>query len=194
MKIVGVGVGPGLITEEAICAIENADIIFGSKRAMELAREHIKCKAIILKDYTLKKLPENAVVLSTGDPMLSGLGKFAKNEDEIIPGISSLQLACARLHIDIENISIITAHSRDIEIVKDRFISELGIRKNVFLLPDSSFGILEVARFLNDHGFSKEIAVCQKLGYPDEKIVMGTSQEPPSAETDMYCIMIFSNE
>jgi cobalt-precorrin-7 (C5)-methyltransferase len=194
MKIVGVGAAPGLLTEKAISAIENAQVIFGSKRALELAKEHIKYKASILTDYTLKKLPGNAVVLSTGDPMLSGLGKYAKPEDEIIPGISSLQLACARLHLDIEDISVITAHSRDIEVVKKRLLSELNHGKNVFLLPDSSFGALEVAEFINDHGLLREIAVFQQLGYPDERIVMGTSEEPPSVEIDMYCIVITSNE
>jgi cobalt-precorrin-7 (C5)-methyltransferase len=190
MKIVGVGAGPELLTEEAISAIENAQVIFGSKRALEVAKEHIRCKASILTDYTLNMLPGNAVVLSTGDPMLSGLGKYAKTGDEIIPGISSLQLACARLHLDIEDISVITAHSRDIEVVKRRLLSELDHGKNVFLLPDSSFGASEVAEFLMDHGIFREIVICQHLGYPDERIVMGTSQEPPSVETDMYCIVI----
>jgi len=190
MKIVGVGAGPNLLTEEAISVIGNAQIIFGSKRALELAKDHIKCKASILTDYSLKMLPENAVVLSTGDPMLSGLGKYAKEGDEIISGISSLQLACLRLRLDIEDISVITAHSRDIEVVKKRLISELNRGKNVFLLPDSSFGPFEVAEFLNDHGLLREIAVCQQLGYPDERILMGTSKEPPLIETDMYCIVI----
>src|SRR5659263_279891 len=189
MKIVGVGAGPNLLTEEAISVIGNAQIIFGSKRALELAKDHIKCKASILTDYSLKMLPENAVVLSTGDPMLSGLGKYAKEGDEIISGISSLQLACLRLRLDIEDISVITAHSRDIEVVKKRLISELNRGKNVFLLPDSSFGPFEVAEFLNDHGLLREIAVCQQLGYPDERILMGTSKEPPLIETDMYCIV-----
>jgi cobalt-precorrin-7 (C5)-methyltransferase len=194
MKIVGVGAGPGLLTEEAISAIEDAGVIFGSKRAIDLAKDHIKCNASVLTDYTLKLLPENAVVLSTGDPMLSGLGKYAKAGDEIIPGISSLQLACVRLHLDIEDISVITAHSRDIEVVKDRLLSELDQGNNVFLLPDSSFGVLEVAEFLENQGLLKEIVVCQQLGYPDERIVRGTSKEPPSVKTDMYCVMITSNE
>ena len=193
MKIVGVGAGPDLLTEEAISAIETAQVLFGSKRALELAKEHIKCKASVLTDYTLKGLPGNAVVLSTGDPMLSGLGKYAKAEDKIIPGISSLQLACARLRLDIEDISVITAHSRDIEVVKKRLLSELIRGKNVFLLPDSSFGALEVAEFLNNQGIFREIAVFQQLGYPDERIEVGTSEEPPSVETDMYCVVIISN-
>src|SRR3990172_8100624 len=118
MKIIGVGAGPGLLTKEAIKAIENAKIIFGSRRAVELAKEYIKCKASILTDYTLRNLPADAVVLSTGDPMLSGLGKYARKGDQIIPGISSLQIACARLCLEIDNIAVITAHSRNIMTVK----------------------------------------------------------------------------
>jgi len=65
MKIVGVGAGPGLLTEEAISAIENATVIFGSKRAIALAKEHIGCEVHEITDYTLDSLPGNAVVLST---------------------------------------------------------------------------------------------------------------------------------
>lgn len=190
MKIIGVGAGPDLLTEEAIMAIENAKIIFGSKRAIEMAKAYIKCKVSILTDYTLQKLPEDAVVLSTGDPMLSGLGKYAKKGDEIIPGISSLQLACARLCLEIDNIAVITAHSRDIMIVKERLIIELKNEKNVFLLPDTSFGIKDIADFLKNKGFSKKISVCEKLGYSDERILTGTINEPPVAESDMYCVII----
>ncbi|MCZ7384693.1 MAG: cobalt-precorrin-7 (C(5))-methyltransferase [Candidatus Methanoperedens sp.] len=190
MIIVGVGAGPNLLTQEAISAIESAEIIFGSKRAIELARKHIKCEACELSDYTLKSLPENAVVLSTGDPMLSGLGKYARDGDEIIPGVSSLQLACARLRLDIENLVVISAHSRDIENVKKQLLMELGAGKHVFLLPDSSFGAVEVADFLKSHHLSRRISVCERLGYPDERIDTGTTDKPPHPESDMYCVII----
>jgi cobalt-precorrin-7 (C5)-methyltransferase len=190
MKIIGVGAGPDLLTKEAINAIENARIIFGSKRAIELAKEHIKCDARILIDYTLQKLPENAVVLSTGDPMLSGLGKYAKNTDEIIPGISSLQIACARLRLEIDTIAVISAHSRDIMIAKERLLIELKNGKSVFLLPDPAFGIKEITGFLKNEGFFKKISICEKLGYTDERIVTGTTDEPPVSGSDMYCVII----
>ena len=186
----GVGAAPNLLTGEAISAIENAEIIYGSKRAIELAGKNIKCEAHEISDYTLKSLPENAVVLSTGDPMLSGLGKYAREGDEIIAGISSLQLACARLRLDIEEISVITAHSRDIGSVKIQLASALEDGENVFLLPDSSFGVNEVAGFLHSLGISGRISVCEKLGYPDERIDTGTTGKPPHAETGMYCIVI----
>lgn len=190
MKIVGVGAAPNLLTQEAIDAIKNAEIIFGSKRAIELAKEHLKCEARELKDYTLCSLPENAVVLSTGDPMLSGLGKFASKNDEIIPGISSLQLACARLHLNAENLAVITAHARDIGSVKDEMLAELDDEKNIFLFPDSTFGADEVAVFLASLGLMRQITICERLGYPDERITAGTTANPPIAESGMYCIVI----
>lgn len=190
MKIVGVGAGLNLLTEEAISAIESAKIIFGSKRAIELAKGHIKCETHEITDYTLCSLPEDAVVLSTGDPMLSGLGKFAKKEDEIIPGISSLQLACSRLRIDIENLAVITAHSRDIRAVKNRIISELINGKNVFLLPDPAFGVDEIADLLKSECLFRKISVCEQLSYPDERISAGTTEKPPVAESRLYCVII----
>jgi len=190
MKIVGVGAAPNLLTEEAISAIKNAGVIFGSKRAIELAKEHIRCEAHEITDYTLRSLPENAVVLSTGDPMLSGLGKYAKEGDEIIPGISSLQLACARLRLEIEQLSVITAHARDTGIAKNRLTRELRNGKNVFLLPDPSFGINEIADILSSLGLSRQISVCERLGYPDERVAAGTTENPPCAESDMFCVVI----
>lgn len=192
MKIVGVGAGPGLLTKEAILAIENARVLFGSKRAIDLAKEHITCKAELLTDYTLESLPENAVVLSTGDPMLSGLGKYAKKNDEIIPGISSLQIACAKLCLEIDRTAVITAHSREIKEVKQQFLIELKNEKNIFILPDKSFGIKEIADFVKNNGFQRNLMVCEKLGYPDERIAIGTTDKPPLAISDMYCVVITS--
>ncbi len=190
MKIVGVGAAPNLLTQEAISAIESAEIIFGSARAIEMAKEYIGCETHELSDYTLRSLPENAVVLSTGDPMLSGLGKYARKGDEIIPGVSSLQLACARLHLDIEQFSVITGHAREIGDVKNRLSVELRNGRNVFLLPGSSFGIKEIANFLKSIGLSRQIFVCERLGYPEERIETGSTDEPHHTDSEMYCVVI----
>ncbi|MCZ7358402.1 MAG: cobalt-precorrin-7 (C(5))-methyltransferase [Candidatus Methanoperedens sp.] len=190
MKIVGVGAGPNLLTEEAISAIESAEIIFGSKRAIELAREHKKCETHEITDYKLDSLPENAVVLSTGDPMLSGLGKFAKKYDEVIPGISSLQLACSRLCLDMDNLSVITAHSGESIIVEKRIVEQLREGRKLFILPGRDFGVKEIADVMKSRGLSRKISVCERLAYPDERIVTGTTEEPPSVSSSLYCIVI----
>ncbi len=191
MIVVGVGVGPGMLTEEGIEAIRNASIIYGAKRALELAQKYIACKTSTIKDYkSLHLLPDDAVVLSTGDPMFSGLGKFAGEKDTIIPGISSMQVACARTRVNFTNLTAITAHGRDFEPAKAELVRELKNGRNVFLLPDAKFGSREVAEVLLEMGLSAELYTCENLGYPEERIEKGTPENPPIAETILYGLMV----
>jgi len=191
MIIVGVGVGPDMLTQEAIDVIKSAPVIYSSKRALELASEYINCETREIENYReLQLLPEDAVVLSTGDPMLSGLGKFAGDEDRIIPGISSLQVACARLGVNLTGLAAITAHGRDAALAKETLIQELQLGKDIFLLPDATFGVAEVAAVLRRLQINARIYLCENLGYPDERIVSGTADAPPEIGSDMSCIVV----
>lgn len=191
MIIVGVGVGPNMLTQEAIEAIRCAPIVYGSKRAIELASKYIECEARKIDNYkTLHLLPKDAVVLSTGDPMFSGLGKFAGEGDTIIPGISSLQVACVRLGINLSDLAIITAHGRDPAPAKKVLALELELGKNIFMLPDASFGTAEVASVLRELKINAQIYACEQLGYPDERISNGNVDAPPMAGSGLYCIMV----
>ncbi len=191
MIIVGVGVGPNMLTKEAIEAIRGASIVYGSRRAIELASEYIKCEARKIKNYkTLHLLPKDAVVLSTGDPMFSGLGKFAGKGDTIISGISSIQIACARLGVNLSDLAVITAHGRDPAPAKESLVQELKLGKNIFMLPDASFGTVEVAAVLRELGINAQIYTCEQLGYPDERISAGDVNTPPVFGSELYCIMV----
>lgn len=191
MIIVGVGVGPNMLTEEAIEVISTASEVYGSPRSLELAAKYIAGEGKRIKDYkNLHKLPEDAVVLSTGDPMFSGLGKFAGEGDRIIPGISSLQVACAKTGVDMAGLAVITAHGRDPTPAKKDFLEQINLGKNIFLLPADTFGSIEVAEILKDRGIDASIYVCEKFGYPDERIVRGTADNPPVAESSLHCLMI----
>ncbi len=193
MKIVGVGAGKNLLTSEAIDAIENASVIYGSKRAIELVGDHIKGVCREIKDYSrISELPDDVVVLSTGDPMISGLGRFAKPGDVVIPGISSLQVACARLGIEQTEVAAVTAHARDIDRAMQMILRELKLGKTVFILPDARFDLHEISEFLLDHGFPIPIAVCEQLAYPDERIVVGTTRNPPDSRSNLFAVMIGS--
>jgi cobalt-precorrin-7 (C5)-methyltransferase len=191
MIVVGVGVGPGMLTEEGIKAIRKASVVYGAKRALELAQEYITCEAKTIKDYkSLHLLPADAVVLSTGDPMFSGLGKFAGEKDTVIPGISSMQAACARTKVNLTNLCAITAHGRDFEPAKAELIRELKNGRNIFLLPEETFGSLEVAEVLKELELEAEIYICENLGYPEERIVKGTPENPPIPETILYGLLV----
>jgi cobalt-precorrin-7 (C5)-methyltransferase len=191
MIVVGVGVGPGMLTEEGIKAIRKASVVHGAKRALELAQEYINCEAKTIKDYkSLHLLPADAVVLSTGDPMFSGLGKFAGEKDTVIPGISSMQAACARTKVNLTNLCAITAHGRDFEPAKTELIRELKNGRNIFLLPEETFGSHEVAEVLKELELEAEIYICENLGYPEERIVKGTPENPPIPETNLYGLLV----
>jgi len=193
MKIVGVGAGRNLLTAEAIDTIENASVVYGSKRAIKLAKDHIRCDCHEIEDYKrISELPDGAVVLSTGDPMLSGLGRFAKADDTIVPGISSMQIVSARLKIEQTELAAVTAHARDINRAKEMILSELELGKTVFVLPDARFDLQEVSKFLLDRGFAIPVAVCEQVAYPDERIAVGTTENPPKAMSDLFSVVIGS--
>lgn len=190
MKIVGVGVGPGMLTAEAARAIRNANIVYGSPRAIELAKEYINCQVKKIEDYTgIRALPHKAVVLSTGDPNLSGLGKYAGSNDVVIPGISSLQVACARLKIDLTEVVTVTVHGRNPGPAITAFRQALTSGSTVFLLPSPDFGVDHVASILFNMGLDVPIAVLERLGYPDEHVKVGTAESPPTVNSLLYCIM-----
>ncbi len=187
MIIVGTGAGPGMLTLEGVKAIESAELIYGSKRAIDLVRAHIKpsCSINVIEDYRrLRELPEGAVVLSTGDPMLSGLGYLP---GRVIPGISSLQVACARLKISLLKVVPITVHGRSLD--PEQIASELKRGKCVFLLTDESTDLKGLCSYLEARELKGDVAVMTDLGYPEERIVLASTDAPPRAP-GLSCVMI----
>ncbi|NOR48036.1 MAG: cobalt-precorrin-7 (C(5))-methyltransferase, partial [Methanosarcinaceae archaeon] len=62
--------------------------------------------------------------------------------------------------------------------------------KNIFMLPDASFGTVEVAAVLRELEIDARIYACEQLGYPDERISSSDVNAPPVVGSDMYCIMV----
>ncbi len=189
MKVVRVGCGPGLLTEEAIRVLAGARRVYGSRRAIELARHALprSCEIHEIRDYSSLDFPEDAVVLSTGDPMLAGLGDRG---GEIIPGISSLQLASARLRIPLAKVSVVDAHGGEPAPAIGEVAGEVQRGKIVFLLPDPSFPIAALAGTLRELGIPCTMALCEDLGYPAERITLGTVDEPPVPSSRLSCLVI----
>jgi cobalt-precorrin-7 (C5)-methyltransferase len=190
MKIIGVGCGPGLLTGQAIQELKKAQLAYGSDRAIELARPYLprNCTVRSIDDYKkLPVLPDDAVILSTGDPMLAGLGYLV---GEVIPGISSLQVAAARLHIPLSRVAVVVAHGRGHEQGMRDTIDEVQRKKIVFLLADPKFDVPELCRRLAALSLPVQVAVLENLAYPDERIVVGDIASPPQPEADLYSLII----
>lgn len=209
-KIYIVGIGPGskeYLTSKAISTVENAEITIGSERAIKLF-DKINEKIIFnVKDLT-EKLEESVdialsgktvAILSTGDPGFSGvlnpIKRIAKeksfpNEDiEVIPGISSLQLAASKNNISWDDANIMTFHGR--ENINEIF-NVINNGKKTIALPSRK--VKDMAKFLIDNGIdkSREVIVCEKLSYPDEKIVKSTLEEVSKSEFTYMCVMIIN--
>jgi cobalt-precorrin-7 (C5)-methyltransferase len=190
MKIIGVGCGPGLLTEQAMKELKKARFAYGSERAIELARACLpkNCAVKSIDDYKkLHTLPDDAVILSTGDPMLAGLGYL---KGEVISGISSLQIATARLHIPVSRVSVVVAHGRGHEKGMRDTVEEVRRGRIVFLLADPKFDVIELYRRLTVMDLPLQIALCENLAYKDERIAVGTIQAPPQAKAALYSLVI----
>lgn len=187
MIIVGVGIGPKMLTPEASEAIGQARLIYGSKRAIDLVRDYISPGSAVevIEDYgRLASLPEEAVVLSTGDPMLSGLGYL---KGRVIPGISSMQVACARLKVSQLKVVPITVHGRSLDPAAIAF--ELRRDRCVFLLTDESTDLQGLCRYLESQGLPRAVASLTNLGYSEERIDRGSTASPPKAP-GLSCVLI----
>lgn len=180
MKIIGVGAGPGMLTYEAARAVKEARLIRGSQRAIDLVREEIDpgCDVKVIEDYrALRELPTEAVVLSTGDPMLSGLGYL---DGVVVPGISSMQVTCARLKVSQLKVVPITVHGRNMD--PEQIIEEVARGKCVFLLVDDSTDLAGLCQLLEGEGLRRDVAILTDLGYPEEEILKGTTTNPPNSK------------
>ena len=187
MKIIGVGCGEGMLTKEGEAALLEAKCVYGSDRAIELVKAFLREDAdvIPITDYkALRTLPDDAVVLSTGDPLMAGLGYLP---GEVIPGISSMQTAFSRLHAPWTNVAVVNAHGNDHQKAIQTAAADIAAGHSVFLIADPDFSVPELACSLPG---SVSIAVCEDLGYPHERIAQGTAEAPPKVLSKLFCIVL----
>jgi len=117
------------LTPYALNSIKEADIVIGGTRTLELFKNTF-LSSVIQYDLTgqFTQIPEwitqaidkkqQLVVLATGDPLCHGIAKYLIDKlgadiCEVIPNVSTIQLACARLGIAWQEIKICSVHSRD---------------------------------------------------------------------------------
>lgn len=207
-KIYIVGIGPGsseYLTKKAIDTVKMSDYTVGSTRAIELFSDVGNTIPFNVKELldTLKKGVQLAVdgnvvsILSTGDPGFSGVLntvlRISKEKDfpeeniEVVPGISSLQLAAAECHIQWDNANVMTFHGRE---NIDDILPVINNGKVTIALPSRK--VKDMAQFLLDNGVEEDrkVVVCERLSYPDEKIVESTLSDIADSEFTYMCIIV----
>ncbi|MGN6632798.1 MAG: precorrin-6y C5,15-methyltransferase (decarboxylating) subunit CbiE [Nitrososphaeraceae archaeon] len=181
-RLYTIGVGPGsikYITDIAREAIYKSRYIIGYQYTISAVESLIdknkqEIYVISLKNqeeqyqyiYDRMKDEEYCAVLFTGDVNFSEsevvdrlLEIFGEKNVEIIPGISSIQIAAAKSKVPLDKAHIVTFHvTTDIEQKKKELVRSIILRKDVILLPrpwpsdsEKNFMQSEIAIFLKEN-------------------------------------------
>lgn len=202
-KIIVAGIGPGdekFITPAALNAIHAAKFLVGGRRALETfaASSQITCPVTKDLDAAInfvreKILVDKVVVMVSGDPgYYSMLDLLRRNFDaaliEVIPSISSLQLAFARLAMSWYDATLLSFHGRRPADEKLKFESQ----KVLGLLTDGEYNSATISKILLNLGWAENatLHICAKLSYPDEKIFSTTLAAAVNSEPVKHCVLI----
>ncbi|MDF2570898.1 MAG: cbiET [Sporomusa sp.] len=202
-RIVVVGIGPGspdYILPIASRAIAGARVLVGSQRAIDSFASTGQITKVIDKDiigvleFIEDKLAcQDVVVMVSGDPgfysMLAALrNRFAAECITVIPGISSAQLAFARLAEVWQDAALISMHGRRAadDVLSYRPGHKLGI------LTDSQHNPAHIARVLLEHGWpeASNVWLCANLSYDNEVVTAMTLSEATAIPGFEHSVMV----
>jgi precorrin-6Y C5,15-methyltransferase (decarboxylating) len=184
--IVGIGEdGWEGLNAEARQAIASSQILYGGTRHLEFipAAAYLRSRCPwpspmapaveqILKEHRGRR---RITVLASGDPMFYGVGvplthELSTSEFRVIPQISALSLACARLGWPIAETNVVSLVSRPIEQMHRYLYPD----QRVIVLSESTSSPLEVAKFLSQARFSESrMTLLENLGGPSERSYTG---------------------
>ncbi len=177
-----VGCGPGsaqYVSPAAHEALRGADVLLGSARLLELFPEFGGAK-VAWREGTAAMLDElerwllqskTAVVLVSGDPGIFSLAehvvkRFGAARCQIVPAVSSVQVAFARLGLSWVDAKIVSAHGRDAGVA----VAELSRHDRVAILAGTADGLDFCADAAEAARASHNAFLCENLTLPDERV------------------------
>jgi len=202
-KVILVGIGPGspdYILPIASRIIAQAKVIVGSQRALDaFAPSQILTKVIdkdingVLTFIHTSLSKSDVVVMVSGDPgfysMLSALkSRFSKEQIKVIPGISSVQLAFARIAEVWQDATLISMHGRQAKDEDFKYISH----KKLGILTDHEHNPSYIAKVLLQHDWPENTAVYlgEALSYDHENTKKLTLAETTQVAGFSHCVMV----
>jgi len=220
-KVYAVGVGPGspkYVTEIVKEIIQNCDIVIGYKYTLKTIENLIEGKEIY--EITMKDQEESYqnIVPKLGDRTLvvpfTGDVNFSESEVvdrlieifgevEIIPGISSIQVAASKAQVPLDKSKVITMHiTTPIEDKKLELQKALIDGFSVILVPrpwpnqpNKHFMASEIALYLREHGFDTvkmKVHVFEAITTENETSFVGTVKDLEGKEFSDLSVMVFN--
>ena len=200
-RLAVVGVGPGaeeLLLPAAWREIRAAEAIAGGTRLLDAFAPAGARRIAIGGEVTaaLAQVREalaeglRTVVLSSGDPGFFGILAAVRRELPdaqltVVPGVSSAQIALARLGASWEGVAFASAHGRDPQAALD----VCARNKCTLVLTDREATPQALAAALVQGGEFR-VAVCERLGYHDEHVTTGSAAEIATGEFDPLAVML----
>ncbi len=204
LTIVGIGYKP--LDQKGREALASAEAILGSRRLCEVfaryaesAERKERLKRIDNVDETMRFIREafaagmkEIVLLGSGDPLFFGIGRRAVQEFgaetvEIIPDLSSLQIAFSRVKEAWDDALIMSLHAGPNPNKRKRLKYDLpdlpGLLDSydtVGILTDRQNSPLAIAAFLSKSARPPGallLYVGERMGYADERVTTGSVQE-----------------
>ena len=197
-RIIGVlDDGVASLTPTALAYIRQAEVIIGAERTLALFDGQFKPGARTF-DLTgqLKAVPgwveaareagQSCVVLATGDPLCFGIAPYlaarlCTQALEILPNVSTLQLACARLGMAWQDVPFLSIHAKDAgpwargagpEHGLYRLAQAVHAHDRLLVLTSPDNTPARIAELLRIEGLADalQMAVAENLLQPDEHV------------------------
>ena len=184
-KITVVGIGadgmPGL-GQAARDELLGATVIFGGPRQLDLLDAAVTAERRAWPSPMLAALPTvfdglgDVHAVASGDPMLHGLGAtlirlFGRDRVTVLPHVSSVTLACARLGWSVQDTEVIS-------LVNAAPHTAMRLGGQAVVLSKGADTPRALARLLTESGRGQsEFIVLEQLGGPAERVSAMTAQE-----------------
>ncbi len=220
-KVFAVGVGPGspkYVTEIVKEIIKKCDVIIGYKYTLKTIEKLIEGKEIYEITMNDQEKSYQKIFPELGDRMLvipfTGDVNFSESEVvdrlieifgevEIIPGISSIQVAASMAKVPLDKSKVITMHvTTPIEDKKLELQKALIDGFSVILVPrpwpkqpDKHFMPSEIATYLRKNGFETtkmKVHVYEAITTENETNFEGTVKELEGKEFSDLSVMVFN--
>ena len=220
-KVFAVGVGPGspnYVTETVRKIIVGADIVVGYKYTLDVIADLIKDKKTHVITMADQEKTYQCVKKELGDKILvipfTGDVNFSESEVvdrlveifgdvELVPGISSIQVAASKAHVPLDKSKVITMHvTTPIEEKKLDLQKAVIDGQSVILIPrpwpnnpQKHFMPSEVAFYLKKNGFDTPkipVHVFESLTNGKEQTFTGNVQDLEGKEFSDLSVMVIS--
>jgi precorrin-6Y C5,15-methyltransferase (decarboxylating) len=204
IHIIGIGSdGSAGLTGRARELLAAADLVLGSESTLSWVPDSRAERVRIGTDLheVVRQLEANLgrkrlVVVASGDPLFYGVARYlcdrlGKDRFEVLPHVSSMQLAFARIKESWEEAYLTNLANHKLEDVLDR----VRTAEVVGLFTSEEEGPTAIARQLLVRGLDYFRAfVCENLGGPDERVTQGELAEIQEMEFAPLNVMILKRK